>query len=143
MLNRGCPPALFLEYPLMSSSTASPQTQHDEKKPSNPNDSSTNVWFKVRGAYLRLPWNYQAERQPDWRVAMFSIVLPVSELPSTEQSLDHWIPGRFKGLKKVQYAGENKDGTGFEVKKWNGRSDDFKYTPAPSTRAPTPISAGH
>lgn len=111
----------FPEYPLMSSSTASTQAQ--------PNDSSTNDWFKVRGAYLRLPWNYQAERQPDWRVAMFSIVLPVSELPSTEQSLDHWLPGRFKGLKKVQYAGENKDKTGFEVKKWNGKGDDFKYIP--------------
>lgn len=114
-------PGPFLEYPLMSSSAPSPQAQ--------PNDSSTNDWFKVRGAYLRLPWNYQAESQPDWRVAMFSVVLPVSELPSTEQSQVHWLAGRFKGLKKVQYAGENADATGFEVKKWNGKGDDFKYIP--------------
>lgn len=100
------------------------------------NNAMDRDWFKAQGAYLPLPRGYESRTQPDWRAVLFSVILPAPDVdsdPSFEWPAG-WIPGRFRGLKKVQVPGEKEDGTGYELKRWRNdegelRGDDFNFVP--------------
>lgn len=84
------------------------------------NNAMNNERFKAQGAYLPLPRGYESASQPDWRAVLFSVILPapaVDSAPAFEWPAG-WIPGRFRGVKKVQVPGEKEDGSGYELKYW-------------------------
>lgn len=95
-----------------------------------------NTWYKVQGSYLALPEDYRVDMLPDWRAVLFSVIIPATDVTAREGFAwpDGWIPGRYRGLKKVQIAGESEAGSGFERRTWKRKNgtvggDDYHFTP--------------
>lgn len=88
------------------------------------------------GMRLRLPKDYSTSELPDWRVTLFTLVLPfpVSGLPPAQ--VNHrfvdlpasWLPGRFRGIQTIETA-VDVNGT-YRAPDWHREGDDvYDYTP--------------
>lgn len=79
-------------------------------------DLNDSTYYKAsgrRGVKLCLPEGYQATDQPDWRVGLFSIVIPTMPLRDDFAFPEPWISGRFKGVSTIEVI----DDVSLEIKK--------------------------
>ncbi|WJY69094.1 hypothetical protein [Corynebacterium auris] len=83
--------------------------------------------YKAQGAKFLLREDYQCDRQPEWRLVHFAIILPVPALPDGFTWPERWVPGRFRGIKTVEYAKKGADGRFRRARRGNG--PDFDYSP--------------
>ncbi len=88
------------------------------------------------GMRLRLPEDYATSELPDWRAALFTLILPfpVSGLPPTAMGQrfvdlpESWLPGRFRGIQTIETP---VDVNGiYRAPRWErDREDVYNHTP--------------
>ncbi|MCG7258873.1 MULTISPECIES: DUF5133 domain-containing protein [unclassified Corynebacterium] len=95
------------------------------------NNARNSNWYQIQGAEFHLPEGYVCGSQPEWRLAHFAVVLPVPELPEAFDWPEAWVPGRFRGIKKIEFAERDEEGD-FVRQFWGnnwGNKIDYKYVP--------------
>ena len=91
------------------------------------NNARNSNWYQIQGAEFHLPEGYVCGSQPEWRLAHFAVVFPVPELPEAFDWPEAWVPGRFRGIKKIEFA--ERDEEGDFVRQFWGNKVDYKYVP--------------
>ncbi|MCQ4624332.1 hypothetical protein KBX18_01935 [Corynebacterium sp. CCUG 69979] len=116
------------------------------------NDAMHRDFYSAQGAKLMLPKDFAVDTAPDWRMGLFSVIVPVSgRLGAAEPTgFEGWTRGRFRGVKSVQFPDD--DGSGQIVRMTWGDTDndDFDFVPrkfhegvTSHFRSPLKESMGH
>lgn len=91
------------------------------------NNARDSDYYQVQGAKFLLPSGYESAVQPEWRLAHFAVVVPVPGLPEKFEWPEGWVPGRFRGIKTIEFAGQTESGSyGCQFK---GEYRNFDFAP--------------